>query len=443
MKYIGIDIGTTTICAVCLDEEGRLLQGKTTPNFSYEDGQPFEVLQSPHSILNSCRQLIAEITDQFHDISAIGISNQMHGILYVDKKGAAISPLYTWQDERGNMRFRDEESYCMRLSRITGYSMATGFGLSTHYYNCLNSCIPDGAVKLCTIGDYVAMQLCGMSVPEMHPSNAASLGLFNIESNQFDMDALRKANISPSILPEITKGEKSIGMTQNGILVCTAIGDNQASVFGSLDGNSTIHINIGTSSQISIVTDSIAASIFMECRPYLFNKYLLVGAPLCGGYSYHILKNFFEESARIMGMNSVDNLYEKMNTAGLEAYSQDGDGLIVDTRFRGMRTAPHLRGSIKGISSYNFSPQNLIVGMLRGICEELYACFKSIPYSAGNQDHITASGNGVRLNPLLIKLLEETFKRPVNIPDNREEASVGAAKVAMWGSITSMRKDEY
>ncbi|HYE67024.1 MAG TPA: FGGY family carbohydrate kinase [Anaerovoracaceae bacterium] len=431
MNFIGIDIGTTTICAVCINQEGQLLQSKTLPNSSHVNGQTFEALQSPQSILDSCRQLITGMTEQFCDIGAIGISNQMHGILYIDEKGAAVSPLYTWQDERGNENFRAEETYCMKLSRITGYRMATGFGLSTHYYNCVNSCIPDDAVKLCTIGDYVAMRLCDMRVPKMHPSNAASLGLFNIEANQFDAAALRKADISPSILPKITKAEEWIGKMQSGIPVCVAIGDNQASVLGSLDGNSSIHINIGTSSQISLVTDRIAESELMECRPYLFNKYLLVGAPLCGGFSYHILKNFFEESARMMGMDSVDNLYEKMNSAGLEEYHKDGGGLTVDTRFRGTRAEPHLRGSITGISSYNFKPGNLIIALLQGICEELYVCFNSIPNSAANQGPIYASGNGIRLNPLLLKLLEGTFKRSVIILDNKEEASVGAAKAAM------------
>lgn len=430
MNYIGIDIGTTTICGVCLNEAGCLLYSSTAPNSSRERGKPFEALQSPHSILNSCRQLIFEMTGQFREIAAIGISNQMHGILYIDEKGSAVSPLYTWQDERGNLYDGFEETYCMRLSRTTGYSMAAGFGLSTHYYNCLNSCIPSGAVKLCTIGDYVAMQLCDEQVPRMHPSNAASLGLFNINLNQFDTAALMKAGIDPSLLPEVTQGEELVGRTQNGIPVCTAIGDNQASVFGSLS-DSIIHINIGTSSQISLVTDNITASESMECRPYLLNKYLLVGAPLCGGYSYQILKNFFEETAKMIGTRSVDNIYKKMNEAGLEAYAQAGEGLAVDTRFKGTRAEPHLRGSITGISPNNFKPGNLIVEMLRGICQELYTYFNSVPYIQENNDPIYASGNVVWFNPLMIRLLEDTFKRIILIPDNREVASVGAAKAAM------------
>ncbi|MGE5678190.1 MAG: sedoheptulokinase [Pseudomonadota bacterium] len=431
MNYIGLDIGTTTICAVCLDEEGHLLYSNTLQNSSNIEGKAFEALQSPHDILDSCRQLIAEIIGQFNAIAAIGISNQMHGILYIDKSGTALSPLFTWQDERGNLYHEAEETYCRRLSRITGYPMATGYGLTTHYYNSINSCIPDGAVKLCTIGDYIAMQLCGTNAPRIHPSNAASLGLFNIKTKQFDAAALKKANIDTEILPDITSVEEIIGITDSGIPVRTAIGDNQASVFGSLSSNSDIHINIGTSSQISIVTDNIATSASLECRPYLLDKYLLVGAPLCGGYSYRILKDFFAEAAVMLGINELDSIYEKMNEAGLEAYSSNVEGLSFDTRFRGTRNEPQLRASVTGISPSNFKPGNLIVALLRGICEELHECFSSIPNVQEKKGPICASGNGVRLNPLMPRLLEDTFGRSIIIPDSREDASTGAAKAAM------------
>ena len=41
------------------------------------------------------------------DIAVIGITGQMHGIVYTDCNGMAISPLYTWQDGRGNLPYGD------------------------------------------------------------------------------------------------------------------------------------------------------------------------------------------------------------------------------------------------------------------------------------------------------------------------------------------------
>ena len=51
-------------------------------------------------------------------------------------------------------------SYAKELSEITGYAMATGFGLTTHYYNTKHGLIPEEAVSFCTIPDYVAFFNC-------------------------------------------------------------------------------------------------------------------------------------------------------------------------------------------------------------------------------------------------------------------------------------------
>ena len=65
---------------------------------------------------------------------AVGISTQMHGIVYVNAKGEAATPLYTWKEECGNLPFRGRESYAEYLSRMTGYPMYTGYGSVTHFY---------------------------------------------------------------------------------------------------------------------------------------------------------------------------------------------------------------------------------------------------------------------------------------------------------------------
>lgn len=83
-------------------------------------------------------ELIQELRIQYPDIKGIGLSGQMHGILYVDAEGLAVSPLYTWQDMRGSLLYKDGISYAAYLSGQTGFPLSTGFGLVTHYYNKVN-----------------------------------------------------------------------------------------------------------------------------------------------------------------------------------------------------------------------------------------------------------------------------------------------------------------
>ena len=108
MKSIGIDIGTTTICGIVLDgQTGRVLQSKTIPNKTSVSGsRPYERLQDPELIIGAVLKLYDSFTADYQDIVSLGLTGQMHGIVYTGEDGQAVSPLYTWLDERGNQTMR-------------------------------------------------------------------------------------------------------------------------------------------------------------------------------------------------------------------------------------------------------------------------------------------------------------------------------------------------
>ena len=101
MRAAGFDIGTTTVCGVLIDlESGRTVKTQTRKNDSWIKGESYERLQDPARIW----QLVQAIYQDFlaeDEIAAIGLTGQMHGLVYVDAEGSAVSPLYTWEDERG------------------------------------------------------------------------------------------------------------------------------------------------------------------------------------------------------------------------------------------------------------------------------------------------------------------------------------------------------
>lgn len=80
-----------------------------------------------------------------------------------------------------------------------------------------------------------------------------------------------------------------------------SIGDNQASLFGSVrDLKDTVLLNVGTGSQVSLVTERfIECSGSVELRPCTENSYILVGASLCGGRAYAMLEQFSEKLQKL------------------------------------------------------------------------------------------------------------------------------------------------
>lgn len=105
MKAIGLDIGTTTVCGVLVDAKtGELLDAKTLTNDSViESVHTYERTQDADKILVKCKNILEEYLSEQEDIVSIGVTGQMHGIVYVDENGVAVSPLYTWQDGRGDL----------------------------------------------------------------------------------------------------------------------------------------------------------------------------------------------------------------------------------------------------------------------------------------------------------------------------------------------------
>lgn len=409
MHAIGIDIGTTSICGILLNgETGEVLRRETVQSNAFlPPSASFEKIQSVEKILDVAKGILdAFITPE---VSVIGITGQMHGIVYVDKKGHSISPLYTWQDGRGDLPYKDT-TYAIHLSTPAGY------GCVTDFYNRENGIRPKEAAYFCTIMDYFAMHLCGLSAPRMHITNAASLGCFDLLTHSFSYDVGTR--------PE--EGYQIIG-TYRGVPVSLAIGDNQASVFSSIRENGTVLVNIGTGSQISAVTEKIVKTENVETRPYFEGKYLACGAALCGGRAYSLLKDFFKAVISPFASPDDGEIYAFMDKMANAAVSP----LSVDTRFAGTRQNPSLSGSISGIRTENFTPASLTKGILRGMAEELFRMQKEMEIPLRG---IVGSGNGIRKNEALKKELEEIFGHPLSVPAHLEEASFGAA---LYGLIAA------
>ncbi|MCL2059423.1 MAG: FGGY family carbohydrate kinase [Oscillospiraceae bacterium] len=514
MYAIGIDIGTTTISAVALDCDGAgIVETVTLPNTGgvlggtaggtasgvlsraadgaaggvlggAADGAvggaafcPYESVQDPGAILGIVVSVIEKFCGKYSPIKTIGLSCQMHGIVYIDKRGAAVSPLYTWQDKRGDEPAPGGGSYVQLLEKLTGYGdLATGYGAVTHFYNMQNRLVPDGAASLCTIGDYVAMKLTGGTRCATHASNAASIALYTLGGEHFDGSAIKKAGMEPAFFPAVETGCALFGETRGivygdgggvitdkicaGVPVSFCIGDNQASFLGAVaEPDASVLINVGTGGQISVCGDNLAGGHLLEVRPLSGARCLQVGATLCAGSAYAALEKFYASVLHMAGVAAPGPLYDAMGRSlncagsGITGTGTAGDGtiskgdngnnaigtgasdiepLIVAPLFSGTRRSPGVRGSITNISLANFTPERLTSGVLDGIAEEFYELYRHMDgASTGARSLLIGAGNGLRKNAYLRRTLTKRFGMPMLVPKNTEEAAVGCALYAL------------
>lgn len=411
MKAIGIDIGTTSICGILFDtESGEILSSLSEKNGLFiESENDWEKVQNVSLICKAAKSLLDRLTALAADVFVIGITGQMHGIVYYNDKGEAVSNLYTWQDKRGDLLFKDGKTYSEYLN------IPSGYGFVTDFYNREMGLVPKDAVGFCTIYDYLAMILTGNKEAFIHSSSAASFGGYDIKNKKFSWDFKGRITDDFEICGEY-----------KGALVCCGIGDNQASVFGALKDETAMLLNIGTGSQISLISNEIKNGETFEARPYQKGEYLLAGAALCGGRAYAAVEKFYSDIVYAATGKRI-SMYEVMDKMPLS----ENVHITADTRFGGTRKNPEQKGGIYNITTENFIPGEFKEAVLRGIAEELFKMYEEM---GQKREYLVGSGNGIRKNSHLKKAAEDIFKVKIKIPLYKEEAAFGAALGALWAS---------
>lgn len=420
---IGIDIGTTTLSAAVYDIDSKKLVYSCSAPHGAQICQNVYFEQDVCVILEKAYSLLCNILASYGETVGIGITGQMHGIVYVNDEGEPISNLITWQDKRGDIPLADGKSACQKIEEITGERIATGYGIATHYYNMQAGRVPENAAGFCSIMDLFAMRICKIKRALTHTSVAASFGLFDAKNGVFMNDKLELLGIDVSLLPEVTSKASEVGKYGK-IPVYVSIGDNQASFLGAAGEDAhTLVVNIGTGSQVSAISDFCAATGALEIRPFTNGKYLLCGSALCGGHAYSMLESFFRDYMSSAGANA-ESQYEIINKLALKAYESKNAGLCVDTSFFGKRNDPSVKGAITGIDTANFTPEALVIGVLNGMVNELYELCGAFGIKKAR---IIASGGAIRKNEVLRALISDKFGMPVSVSETKEEAALGAA----------------
>lgn len=419
---VGLDMGTTTVSAIVLDvASNEVLDVYNVPNDAKISSQRIgAAIQNPTRIFAIVTELLENILANY-SVTSIGVTGQMHGILLISPKGEALSPLYTWQDLQASL---GENSSCEQIKTITGYRVPAGYGLATLYHLITTNQVPQEPYIVGTIMDFITMKLCGLPRPVMHITNAAAWGFFSPSQSNFDFDALEKLGISKDVLPVVIADKAVVGEYKK-IPVAVGIGDNQAAFMGSVTEADTVLVNIGTGSQVCILSKESPSQndLLVEARPYDGEQFLYSGSCLCGGRSYALLENFFRRFLIAYGME--DKPCYDVLTSLAEKGIRKGNWPKISTTFAGTRENPDLCGAITQIAEDNFTPESFAAGLLIGMAEELYQLYQKMPHKGITG--LVASGNGVRKNPVLRRILEDVFQMKLTVPKHTEEAAFGAA----------------
>ncbi len=433
MKTIGIDIGTTSLCAALYDCDRKEIEDSRSASNPFLPGS---FRQDPDRIADSAIEMLGQLLEECGEVSGIGISSQMHGILYVDETGRAVSDFYTWKDTCGEERFRGK-SCADYLSESTGYPMYCGYGTVTHFALGARREIPREGKYFVGIGDYLAMRLCRAAVPAADATMAASFGGYDLCRQAFDLDRLEKAGVLTSFYPRILKkndrAQQRIAGRYRGIPVFWSVGDNQASFFGALGrSEDAVCVNVGTGSQVSLFDTRYISCTAGEVRPFVGEGCLYVQASLNGGKVYERLALFLEEICAALPQDCLcGKEVDGYDLAQRLAQQKEVTDLTVCPSLYGSRGRGKKFGVIENITEENFHPADLVRGYVAGMAAELCGMYGEFPAQLrSGRKRIIASGNGMRKNAPLRQEIEKQFGMPVHVSAFTEDAAAGAAQLA-------------
>ncbi|MBO7329468.1 MAG: hypothetical protein J6W00_11935 [Lentisphaeria bacterium] len=440
MKSLGIDLGTTKVAVIIYDREKGLVTALNAPHYAaLENENPSVGEQDVEKIFSCVMELIGKIPENLRqEVSAIGITGQMHSLLFFGKNGT-FSPLVTWQDHRCGKEMID------RFNRKSSLTLREGFG-GTTLARMAEENVFCHWEKAATISDALSFLIRGGNGKVItDPTHAASWGIYDAGKGAWNEYALEKLNIPREILPEICESGTVAGVVSGefaqrfripaSAVVINAIGDNQASILGTgKDFAKEIYLTLGTGAQLSMVTDKMIKDLpeNLEMRPFPGSRYLLVSAPLCGGAAFAWLADTVNNFKAALGEAPIPRgeLLDKLDEAGYRFMVNNGESSIkIAPHFLGERHAPELRGEISGLTLANATAGELASALALGIIRNLKSGFPA--GELATRTKVIGSGNAVRLVKSIRLAIEREFHLPLELNDGSEEAACGAAKEAL------------
>ena len=134
MAYLmGIDISTTGAKAMLMDERGKVMAGVTT-EYPLSTPHPLWSEQSPadwwQGARTSIRKALQKAGLRGAEVSALGLTGQMHGLVMLDAAGQVLRPAILWNDQRTGRQCAEitaKVGGLNRLLELTGNAVAPRF----------------------------------------------------------------------------------------------------------------------------------------------------------------------------------------------------------------------------------------------------------------------------------------------------------------------------
>ncbi len=440
---LSFDQGTTSSRAILFDKNFNVVgieQQETTQIFP----KPGWVEQDANEIyrnqISTARNLINKHNVSASEIAAIGITNQRETTVVWNKKtGKPIYNAIIWQDKR-------TEEYCSKIKNtdfgkyvndVTGlvvdsYFSATKLKWILDNVENAREMARRGELLFGTIDSWLVWRLTNGKEHITDCTNASRTMLYNIHSQEWDVNILDELNIPESMLPEVVDSSAVVGYTDRLIFndeipICGIAGDQQAALFGqTCFAEGTVKNTYGTGCFMLMNTGENA----VKSNSGLVTT---IAWRIGGKLTYALEGSVFVAGAAVQWLrDKLGVIKTAAETEKLAMEVADTEGVYFVPAFAGLG-APYwnmnVRGNISGITG-GTTVKHIVRAALEAMAYQTKDVLDAMEKDAGIKISALNVDGGAAANNFLMQFQSDILQINVSRPKTIESTSLGAAFLA-------------
>ena len=437
---ITIELGTNAVRIFAFDLTGNIIGSMkgsyptfhTEPDYSEQDPEQMFI-----TMLYVLKNLLNEkIHPQKYHVVSICFSASMHSVLAIDDHGVPLGNAITWSDNRGKVEAQElkKSGLGKKLYDITGTPIHPMSPLvkitwmKNHDRGRFSK-----AYKFLSIKSYIIQQLTDEYFIDY--SLASATGLLNIQTIQWESEALAYAGITVDKLPELAPVFHSPGKLRKEYQKSLGLSSSTKIILGSSDGcMATLGAGVWSEGKATITIEDSGAvrvvgkEVVRDEKQRFFNYLLTEDCYVSGGPTNNggvVFEWFAKQFGDFKIPYEIDYTIENLIQEASKV-SVGSDGLLFLPYLLGER-APiwnaNARGSYFGLN-IKHERQHFIRATIEGILYEIYSIGKTMEEHRSIK---TLSVNGsFAAIPFCTQMIADIFNKPVTISKNADSASLGS-----------------
>ncbi|MBR3306662.1 MAG: xylulokinase [Lachnospiraceae bacterium] len=433
--YIGIDLGTSSVKIILMDEEGKIIR-TVSREYPLSFPRPGWSEQAPEDwyekSLDGLKELVAGMESKIRGISFGG---QMHGLVCLDSEDKVIRPAILWNDGRTEKECEYLNNDIGRdvLSAETGNIAFAGFTAPKLLWMKANE--PENFAKIKKImlpKDYLAYRFSGVHATDL--SDASGMLLLDVEHRKWSEKMCEICGVEKEWLPQLFESYEVIGTVRKDmadalgfgadVKVIAGAGDNAAAAVGTgTVGNGDCNISLGTSGTIFISSDkySVDAHNALHSFDHANGRYHLMGCML---------------SAASCNQWWMGNILRDKDFAGAQAEIKElGTNRVFYLPYlmgeRSPHNDPNARAAFVGMS-LDTSRADMLQAVYEGVSFAIRDSFEVAKASGIAVPRTKICGGGAK-SPLWRRIMANVLNIPVDSIESEEGPALGGAMLAAVG----------